>query len=334
MRRKLRIILPCLLLATLAAGHTAAWLAATRALETGFHAWETKRRAAGWQVDGGTPVRGGWPVAASLTVPDLAIAAGPPGASGDVSWHAARVVLNLSATSPDRLGIDLVGTQTARVAPGPEVTFTADRLHAEVPFAHAAMALTATLEVHNLRAPGLTIGLLTGRVVATAAPTLTVSVEAVDLPPDLPWAFGPHISSVAVDATVRGGLPPLGPLPAMAEVWRDAGGALEVTHLALGWGPLGLAATGRLDFDDHLQPAGSGDLHVIGYAKALEALARQRVISKDAARAATAVLTLLSQFPSGGGAPEVEVPLTLHDRTLSMGHTPLVRVPELIWPRG
>ena len=115
----------------------------------------------------------------------------------------------------------------------------------------------------------------------------------------------------------------------MAEAWRTAGGTLNVTHLALGWGPLGLSATAKLSFDDHLHPVGTADLHVIGYAKTLEALARQRVITKDTALAATAVLTLLSHTPRDGGAPEVEVPLTLRDRTLLMGKTPLVRVPEL-----
>jgi len=94
-----------------------------------------------------------------------------------------------------------------------------------------------------------------------------------------------------------------------------------------------VAATAHLGFDGALQPVGTADLRVIGYAKALEALAKQRLITKDAAMAATAVLTLLSRPPTNGGAPEVEVPLTLHDRTLSMGQTPLLRVPELVWPQ-
>ena len=198
--------------------------------------------------------------------------------------------------------------------------------------ARAAPARTVGLEVRGLRAQGLAVGLLTGEIVAATAPTLTLSAEAIDLPPETNWAFGPHISSLAVDATVRGGLPPPGALPAMVEAWRGTGGAVDVTHLALGWGPLGVAATGQGRFDEHLQPAGNAELHVIGFAKALEALAGQHVISKDAARAATAVLTLLSRVPQDGGAPEVQVPLVLKDRMVLMGKTPLVRVPEVVWP--
>jgi hypothetical protein len=322
------------LLVALIAGHTAAWFAASHYLATGFDTWTAQRRAAGWQVEGGTPVRGGWPLAATLTVPDLALAAGPEGAPGRVSGHTERMVLSLTALHPDRLGIDLVGTQTVRIAPGPEQTFSADRLHVEVLLTRAASAPTVGLEVRALRAPGLEIGLLTGQVIAAAAPTLTLSAEAIDLPPGKPWAFGPHISSLAIDATLQGGVPPPGALIAMAEAWRGTGGAVDVTHLALGWGPLGLTATAHLGLDDALQPAGTTDLHVIGYAKALEALAAQHLISKDAAMAATAVLTLLAQAPADGGAPEVEVPLTLRKSTLSMGHTPLLRVPELAWPHS
>ena len=332
MRRALTIVLPCLLLAVLIGGHTAAWFAASRYLGTGFDAWVAQRRAAGWQVAAGTPVRGGWPLAATLTVPDLTLEAGPEGAPGRVSWHAGLVVLSLAATSPDRLGIDLAGAQSLRIAPGPEVGFSADRLHVEVTLARAAPARTVGLEVRGLRAQGMAMGLLTGQVVAGEAVTLTLSAEAIDLPPEMNWAFGPHISSVAVDATVRGGLPPPGALPAMAEAWRDADGVVDVTHMALGWGPLGVAATGQGRLDEHLQPAGTADLHVIGYTKALEALAGQHVISKDAARAATAVLTLLSRAPQDGGAPEVQVPLVLKDRMVLMGKTPLVRVPDVVWP--
>jgi len=333
MRRRLTIVLPSLLLAALIAGHTAAWFVGGRVLDRGLATWVERQRAAGWQVEAGTPVRGGWPFAASLRIPDMAVAAGPPGATGRVSWHDELVVLSLTATSPDHLGIDLVGVQALRIAPDAERPFSADRFHLDIPLTRAARIPTAGLVVRNLRGPDLAIGLLTGQVVVGAAPLVTLAAEAIDLPAGLTSAFGSHISSVAMDATVLGELPPPGSLPAMAEAWRGAGGAIDITHFALGWGPLGVSATGKLGFDEHLQPTGSADLHVIGYAKAAEALAAQHVISRDTARAATAVLTLLARVPPDGGASEVAVPLTLHDRTVLMGRTPLVRVPELVWPQ-
>ena len=48
------------------------------------------------------------------------------------------------------------------------------------------------------------------------------------------------------------------------------------------------------------------------------------------AMAAGAVLALMAR-PQPSGPPVVEVPLSLQDRTLSLGRIPLLRLPELVW---
>jgi hypothetical protein len=331
MRRGLRIALPIVLLVAVVGGDTAAWLAATGYLERGFDGWATRQREAGWRVSSGPLRRGGWPIAATVTVPDLAVAEGADGVPGHVAWHANAAVLGLTVQNPTLLTADIQGSQTLRIEPGPEVSFTADRIHIEVPLARASGAPIASLEVRNLRGAGTTIGLLTGQATDGPTPTLTMSTEAIELPSDRQWPLGPHISSLAIDATLRGGLPPPGSLAASAAAWRDAGGGVDITHLALGWGPLGLAATAQLGLDSALQPTGTADLHVVGYAKTMAALAERRVITENAALAATAVMTLMAHVPADGGAPEVEVPLTLRNGKLLMGQTPLVRVPKVEW---
>jgi hypothetical protein len=77
---------------------------------------------------------------------------------------------------------------------------------------------------------------------------------------------------------------------------------------------------------------GTGTLHLRGQGEALDAMAAGHVITPAAARAAGAVLGLLAHAPPDGGAPVVDVPLTLRERTLAMGLMPLARVPELVWP--
>ena len=77
---------------------------------------------------------------------------------------------------------------------------------------------------------------------------------------------------------------------------------------------------------------GTGNARVVGYAETLDALATHGVISKSAATAAKAVLSLLAHTPEDGGPPDVEVPLTLQYRTLSMRQVPLLRLPEIDWP--
>jgi hypothetical protein len=332
MRRFRWWLVPALLVAVLVAGHTAAWFYATQYLKAGFDQWAAQRRAAGWDVTSGRPARGGWPTAAALTIPNLRLAAVRADARGQMMFQSERTVLRLTPWDPLLLNIDLGGTQTVQGAPGPAASFTADRIHLETPLRGTGPDTPGTLEIRNLRGEGVTVGLITGQVAPAAAPTLSLAAEAIRLPAGSDWPFGPRISSVSLDVTLDGGLPRPGTLAASAAAWHEAGGALRVTRFALGWGPLGLSATARLDLDDRLQPAGTADLKVIGYAAALKELSARRFISKDASRAATAVLALLARQPSDGGAPEVEVPLTLREGIVSMGQVPLVRVPPVVWP--
>ena len=127
-------------------------------------------------------------------------------------------------------------------------------------------------------------------------------------------------------------MPPGAPLTERAAAWRDGGGALEIRRLALIWGPLDLTASATLALDEQLQPMGAGSARVVGYAETLDALAAHAAISRSAATAAKAVLSLLAHTPEDGSPPDVEVPLTLQYRTLSMRQVPLVRLPELDWP--
>ena len=77
---------------------------------------------------------------------------------------------------------------------------------------------------------------------------------------------------------------------------------------------------------------GAASARVVGYAETLDSLAAHAAISRSAATAAKAVLSLLANSPDDGSPPDVEVPLTLRYRTLSMRQIPLVRLPEIEWP--
>ena len=142
----------------------------------------------------------------------------------------------------------------------------------------------------------------------------------------------PVISDAAVEGVLNGPLPPGPGLAARATAWRDGGGSLELHRLAITWGPARVDATATLALDEDLQPMGAGTGKIAGYGAALDALAANAVLSRSAATAAKAVLSLLAN-PSAEGQPEeVEVPLALQFRTLSVRQVPLVRLPELDWP--
>lgn len=348
-RRRLWLILLGALL-VLIAGDALYWRIAENSLEAGFLAWMDARRAAGWTATAGPPVRGGWPLAATLSVPDVSLTGGEPDIAGGLTWSAARLVLRIQLLRPRRLEVALHGMQHLRLADGPDVPYTADRLGALLPLQAGAPPRSFTITASSLRAgiptgtgatSALTVGSLhlhgelrPGAQSGEPAVALSLSAEAIGLPPDMAWPLGPRIASITADGALDGPLPRGRGLAARAADWRDGGGTLDIQSLALNWGPLDLSASATLALDDQLQPMGTGTARVIGYAETLDALAAHSVLSRSAATAAKAVLSLLAHVPDDGGAPDVEVPLTLQYRTLSMRQVPLVRLPELDWPQS
>jgi hypothetical protein len=77
---------------------------------------------------------------------------------------------------------------------------------------------------------------------------------------------------------------------------------------------------------------GAGTLRLTGAAEALEALSEAGLVGRRAAGTARAVLPLLSRPNAETGVPEIEVPVTLEDRTLTFARIPVLRLAPLRWP--
>lgn len=348
MLRRLLIGLACLL-GALVLGSFAGWRWAAGQMAEGFAAWTQAAAAQGWTVHGSAPVRGGWPFAVELSYGEFSLAGGATELPGGAAYSAARLTLRLDAWHPTVLEVLGQGRQSLRIGPGEPLPFTADHLTISVPVARGTPPESAALDAKDLRfaapAEGLTIGLLTGqadwRPAGADAPSgtnLRLSAEAIALPPaPAPQpALGAHIASATIEGTFSGTLPPDAQSPAAAlAAWRDSGGELALRHVAIGWGPLGVSGTATLKLDAALQPDVTATLRLVGIEPTLSALAAAHVITARAARAAGAVAGLLSHASeAAAGAPGVEVPVTLHDGTVSLGVIPLATVPKLNWPGG
>ena len=332
----------------LAAADTLYWRLVERNLEDGFAAWLAARRASGWTATVGQPARGGWPLAATLTVPTVSLKGGEPDIAGGLTWDAERLVLRIGLAHPRLLEIASEGVQHLRFAEGPEVVYTADRLRIALPPQPGATPRSAEVTARDLRAgipaggdagASLTVGSLRLHLEARPAaqagePALAflLNAEAIGPPASIARSLGPRIASLTLQGALDGPVPRMRALAERAARWRDGGGTLEIQRLAVNWGPLDLTASATLALDDQLQPMGTGSARVVGYAETLDALATRGTISRSAATAAKAVLSLLAHSPEDGSPPDVEVPLTLQYRTLSMRQVPLVRLPELDWP--
>ena len=280
-RRRLWIVLlvaPLLLLAA----DTLYWRIAVRNLEAGFTTWANERRATGWSEAHGTPIRGGWPLAATLTVPAMSLAGGSSDIPGGLAWSADSVVLRVALPRPSLLRIVATGTQRLRLAESPEVSFTADRMDVELPLQSVRVPPFLDVIVEHVRANtpvgddasvnSVRLHLDIRPEAQSGDPALAFALRAVamTLPSGMAHPLGPHIASLAVDGALNRPVP-LGHTPAeRAAAWRDGGGSLEIRHLALVWGPLDLTGSATLGLDEQLQPMGAANARVVGYAETLE----------------------------------------------------------------
>ena len=318
------------------------WRMMADRLSTGFQDWLVSRTAQGWEANSGPLSIGGWPWAATLNAPNLVLRRHPPATQDNIDLAASRVTLSLSLLNPTILRMFLAGPTHVHAGEALDVVVTGDQTSISMPVAEGDRQVLA-LHASMLRlepATGAwhaTAGLLNAQTEVNSAATqpaaiFSVSSEAIALPANLRWPLGANISSLSMNGRLNGPLPPPRDIVHWAQEWRDGGGSLEITHFAMGWGPLGLTCSATLALDEQLQPMGSGNGRIINYAEALDRLASGGVLTKSAATAAKAVLSLLAETPTADEPPSVDVPLTLQYRTLSMRQVPLVRLPELDWP--
>jgi hypothetical protein len=346
MRRKYLATAAAAIPILLLAGDVVYWRIAADRLRSGYQDWVAARVAQGWKVSSGTPSIGGWPSAAQVAVPNIALRHGGTMIPGDLEVASSGVTLSVSLFSPSTILISMNGPTHVRIGNLPDLVLTGDEDWISVP------AMENDPFGIDWHASGLRIEPATGGWHATAgllnthlqiagevkadqsepAALFSISAEAISLPTVAKWPLGTNISSLSMDGALNGPLQGGGDVTSWARAWRDGGGSLAISHLALGWGPLGLTSSATLALDDELQPMGSGNARIIGYAPTLDRFAAAGTVTKSAATAAKAVLSLMAGTSESDEPSAVDVPLTLQYRTLSMRQVPLVRLPELDWP--
>ncbi len=329
------------------AGDLVYWRIVVERLRAGYQDWIRTSVHQGWEISSGVFSIGGWPWAATIAIPEVILRHAGSTLPGNLEVAAEGVTLSVSLFRPANLLISMSGPVHLRAFATPDLLVTSEENWISVPL------VDGDLGTINLHATGLhlepaigawhaTVGLLNSQAkvvenlkILRSEPAMhfSASAEAIVLPPLLNWPLGRNISSLSLDGVLNGPLPETRDVTGWAEAWRDAGGSLAISHLALGWGPLGLTSSATLALDDQLQPMGSGNGRIVGYAPTLDRLAAAGSLTKSAATAAKAMLSLMAG-PGGesDGPLAVDVPLTLQYRTLSMRQVPLVRLPELDWP--
>jgi hypothetical protein len=317
---------------------------AVQRLQAGYENWAADRRANGWVIEAGQATSGGWPGAASLSIPHFSILGGEPDIPGGMSWSADRLELRVPLFRPGNLEITPSGNQKLRLGAGTPVSYTAERLNGVLPLNGSGEPLVIDADASNLRIQareqnkGISVGAIRlhgsfdpGAAKGQPAAAVQLTATQISLPPGFHSPLGDAIASTEADFSLSGPVPPVTGLTRRARKWRDDGGSVEVSRFDVVWGPLNVSGTATLALDDELQPMGAGNARIVGYRETLDMLADRGALSRSAVTAAKALLSLIAHTGEDG-TEEVEVPLTLRYRTLLMRQIPLLRFPELDWP--
>ncbi len=227
-----------------------------------------------------------------------------------------------------------------------ELTKHADNLTAEVPLGAGrpdhilimSNSLTAGLRSsdhpQDVRIDGLNVDLSTTRGdSARTGMGFDLQARGIGLPDLGRWPLGATISKLGLQFSLAS--PALsGRAPAeQARAWRDWGGTMNISSLAVKWGPLDMKANFVLGLDQQLQPSGKGHTDISGWSPALDALASGGAIPEGVAQTAKAVLSLMAPEADGASGPDapISLPIKLKDSTLSLGPIPLLHMRHVAW---
>jgi hypothetical protein len=306
---------------------TVLWWAATRQIEAAAPGVAEMAARAGWLIESGAPTRGGWPFAATVQFP--AVKAMRPLGGTTIRWTAPSVAITLRPWAPRVLLVAATGTQTFSLGEAAPLAVQAGVAEVRVPLAGGPSVFAfrdVAIGPENGRPghDGVRVAHLTGEVEALAA---GFTADGVAISPALQPPFdGPLAVSGGLHLT--SGFPDAATPQASALAWREAGGRAEVPAMTLRWGPLVIAGSAQGGLDAQLQPQGQMRLQVTGAAQVLDAAGRAGLLAPGPAAAARAVLSLLALAAHGGPVP---IPISLADRTLTVGQFPLLRLPLLDW---
>lgn len=316
-------------------------------MQAEYAQWQSAAESQGWRVSSESVSGGGFPFGATLKISELTLSGGQALVPGGLDWHAQRVMLSLSLLHPWQLDVAPQGQQTVRVATGQTVVLNADTLLAQVPLgggrpddirieiAGLTGGLGGSNHPQDVRIDGLDLQLAAMRGgAARTSLQLDVQAHGVGLPDKGRWPLGATVNRLEAEISLAS--PALsGRAPAeQARAWRDWGGTVDVTHMAVKWGPLDMSGSATLGLDDKLQPAGHGRAEVRGWQATLDALVNGGVLPQGVAQTAKAVLSLMAPAAGGGdegGGAKLSVPVSLKDSTVSVGAIPLLRVHPLVW---
>ncbi len=323
--------------------YIAYWFVVARGVEDGAERWVAEARERGETVEFGAMEVGGFPLDVTLAVEALRYAWRQDGASaGWTGGFDASAWLG----APDRIEVAFSGRQIVTVDPegpdGPleiawpspssaELVTGGDGRLSEARFRADQVTVTDIGTGSTYTADTVTLDAVRTTASEDDPPAMLVDtlVEGVTLPAETAALLGRRVERVELSADMTHP-PVLGGETFDPERWRAAGGTLFVRELRVAWAGVKGEASGELQLDGRLQPAGTLQLSLTGYDKALDAaVAAGQIAAKDA----RTLRGMLDLFASTGadGARTVSAPMTIRDGGVYVGPLLVAELPPVDW---
>lgn len=326
-----------------ALAYGALWAALATGTQTIADDWIAKQRLNGWSVSAKAPRLDGFPFWPFVVLDNVAITA--PLDNGSWSWATDRVTLHPATFDLTRLTVQAAGRHLLDAPWTPSGPLFAEAAVANLDInvdtdgrlqrSHIYLEQAELQDAAGLPLVGATLVDLDFMLAEESASPEEVFAQfsgrlddvrlAMDLRP-----FDPTIRTLQLAADLVGPLQP-GRLQEALELWRRDGGTLEVRRILLDWPPLTIDADGTMALDEALQPIAAFSTRITGFNDTLNALEAKGIIPRGQGASAQLVLNLLAKTPPGGDKPELQVPLSIQDQTLSIGPFDVMDVPTIEW---
>ena len=329
-----------LALLLLSAAVTGSWLWARQALDDGIARWRAEQIERGYAVDYSGPEFGGFPFALSVNFGDPRVTT-PQG----LTWQGPPIFGEARLWDPLTIDLRYPGLHRLRLAEDGEtraVDITAESASGRVVLQGDGRVESASVDLGDLRLSGseleaVSLARLTARLGPLRAGDGEILEEldlvgealAVRLPAGRGGLLGDEVARLSFDSTLIGGIPPGRPERALP-AWRDRGGRWRFHRLAALWGPLDLQASGRLELDQAMRPAGLFETELKGASVIIDRLIAAGNIKPEAALAAKLAVAAMGRPDSVTGETVLAAPISLREGMLFLGPIPLIPIAPVL----
>lgn len=158
---------------------------------------------------------------------------------------------------------------------------------------------------------------------------LAMQVEQAMMPEQAKKPFGRAVQSLRLTGNLRGGFYGNTTDDLLAS-WRDGGGVIDFSTIALTWGNMRLAGTGSLALDREFRPLGAMGGTMSGAINVIELLEANGLTTPQQASAAKTFLLAVKEQFNNNGLLIRDIALTAQDGQLSLGENPLLSLPSVL----